>query len=236
MDASFRHQVGYHRYNKSLLDRQAPWLKAHQSPRRGRDKVVVAPQLRTQDGTALGPLRSWARLLTPWRWRPEPVFTDYFVSAPHQPRSIRIQHMYSRERIKPLDMSIAIDGPSQSCSLDYAGTRVDGRLRFATDEWSTSIVEHLSLKKAASDIECVLGVANAIIEARLVLLCYVHRSTGYWTEDTHCSTFDALVSSSDPARLPPCVPSFDDALEAIIYTWTGDDDRHLIEPRYDSVE
>jgi hypothetical protein len=234
MDARLRHQVGYHRYNKSILDRQAPWLKAHQSPRHERDKVVVAPELRNEDRTAFGPLRSWASLLSPWR-RLEPVLTEYCVPAPDQPRPLRIQHAYSREQIKPLDMTIAIDGRSQGCALRYAGCEWAGGRRFATDGWSAIVCERLLLDASMSDIECVLRVADAIMADRLVLLRYVRRSPGYWTEVTHCSTFDALVAPDDPALLPPRSPALDDALEAIIYTWTGDGDRYLIEPRYDSV-
>lgn len=58
-----------------------------------------------------------------------------------------------------------------------------------------------------SDIECVLRVADAIMADRLVLLRYVRRSPGYWTEVTHCLTFDALVSPDDPALLPPRSPA-----------------------------
>jgi hypothetical protein len=85
------------------------------------------------------------------------------------------------------------------------------------------------------DIEYVISIAEAIITDRLVLMRFVRREHTGYAGDLYAVTRDVIVEPTDPIQYPPETPPLEDALEAIMYTWTGEGDRYLIEPRYDST-
>jgi hypothetical protein len=230
----YRHQIDYLTGSQHYLHRRAPWIKQHKTPRTGSallDGMIDMSDI--EKATAL--VRKWGRTPPPLHWLQTPTLAEYVIDAPAQPRPLTVRNFFQRDSIKPLRLVIQIDGSAQQCAVRYANWSWSSGVR-TTDPKTTDFLRRAALfSESDIDIEYVLSIAEAIITDRLALMRLVRREHYGYAGDLRAITRDVIAEPTDPIQFPPRTPTLDDALEAIIYTWTGEGDRYLIEPRYDST-
>ncbi len=236
MDAEEKHEekVQYLTGAQHYLHRRAPWIKQHKTPRTG--SALLDGMIDISDiEKAAALVRKWGRTPPPQRMLKIPTFAEYVLDAPVQPRTLTVKNSFRSDSIKPLRLVVQINGSAQQCTVRYANWSWSSGLRTTLPAVTEFLRRGALLAESDIDIEYVLSIAEAIVTDRLALMRFVRREHYGYAGDLRAITRDVIVKPTDPIQFPPGTPTIDDALEAIIYTWTGDGDRYLIEPRYDSL-
>ncbi|MEO0483281.1 MAG: hypothetical protein AAF138_06615 [Planctomycetota bacterium] len=213
------------------LKLRAPWLLEHQ---------VAVPQLTFSEQT-IAETRKWIEsrgfLLPPgWPKRNRIRHTRFELWAPKLPRDLEIHNEYRKENLGDLRLIVDVDGDGPRCLTRFAGAQRSS-LRPLTYEQALAQERFQFYPiEPEADIDRLIDFIDAILDDRVVILRSVH-----YGEIGHGSalfplTGDHFVESHKPIneqlkRLGG--RSLEHAAEAIIYTWSGDGDRVLVEPSYD---
>lgn len=239
MDAEQRQrlQVDYfHRAEKQLL-RRAKWLKKFKTSRTGLLHVDHPGFLTESDFAAAEAIlkRHGMQARPRSRWRRDRKYADFVIDAPHQPRALQVQTPYHREQLRPLRMTIVIDGGMNRCVLYYAGfIRMSGS-RWSLDQQQAFLRTNSFPVEPEADIDFILEEAAAIFDERSMLLRLVCWDEIGMGSGLYPLAGDMLVEAREPLVTPPAYPTLDRAAEAILYSWSGVGDRWIVEPRYEEA-
>ncbi len=145
-------------------------------------------------------------------------FCRYHLEAPNQPRPLRIQRADRKHLLAPMNISFCVDGHTGHASVHIAGCAV---------RWQTSLT--------AFDVaQWATGVILPVLEDHVGILRVVRRQPGWCCYDglpSHIAS-DHMVDVGDPKPPASHPDSPGNLCEAILWTWSGRGDRHVVLPQY----
>lgn len=182
---------------------------------------------------ALGPAGClFALIAWPITWmRPRdrrPVFAEFNVLAPNQDRRLRVLRAYRDRGV--ISLRVRIDGETRKCTVAF-GSAYPTASNCRKPEHNQQQGMKMRAPDPMGDAIYIAGWARDIVEERMGLLRSVKIGAMYSSGGEHLYMNEVLVPVDQPFH-----NSADSAnigvLESILYTWSGNGDRHVIPPRY----
>ncbi len=190
-------------------------------------------ELRTVSRVAYGRVNEGRGAIHHWfiqwleRWAPREA--EFRVADPCQSRSLQVIYAYPSSSLRPFDIRVIVDGSTRRVRLECAGALALSDHRWTREEAAANLRAAHYPCDPAEDARFVAQHVRSVFDGELGVLRIVRCAEIGMGGLEVPGVLDVI---SDRDGKSDFHVSLDDAAEAIWYSWRGETDRHVIEPRY----